>query len=101
MKTAEQIAHDSPEPDKGLTLYLDLFLMLESERKDGTMPIPVTAQLACIDYFGLDEYQEDFLLVTFAIADRIVLAQRRSKGGNSPPTVDPDARPRRKAARGR
>lgn len=99
--TLNQLGSDEPKDDKELVVYVNLFLMLEADRVEQMMPIPLTAMITAIDFFGLDEEQEDFLLGTFAIADPIVLTDRRKNNGNAAAIGDPDASPRGKASRNR
>jgi hypothetical protein len=89
--TVEQIDTDRPDADRELILYVNLFLMCESDRVEALMPIPVTTMLRCIEHFELDDYQEDFILAAFPVADGIVLADRRTKRGNAPGTGNTDA----------
>jgi hypothetical protein len=89
------------DEERELALYVNLFLMCEADRKEPFMPIPLSVMLVCITHFELDDYQADFLLSAFAIADPIVLSDRKTKYGNSSATVDTNAGSSGKSPRNR
>lgn len=87
--TVERLNRDTEGDfdDRELILYVNLFVLCEADRHGPLMPIPLTSMLTCVSAFELDGYQSDFLLATFAIADPIVLADRRTRAnGNTPAT---------------